>query len=94
MHSTISEYVIKAREGDARRAGERDRLMLEVRRARMAMHRRPSPVVRLTNLLSRWARAMRRQTLGSGADRGTPAIGSDCQYHRLDSGLWQIAACR
>ena len=66
MHSTISEYVIKAREGDARRAGERDRLLLEARRARTTVHRRPSPVRRLTALLSRRARAFRRQTLGSG----------------------------
>lgn len=66
MHSTISEYVIKARADDARRAGERDRLLLEVRRTRMTIHRRPFPVVRLANLLSRRARAIRRRTLGSG----------------------------
>jgi hypothetical protein len=67
MHSTISEYIIKAREGDARRAGERDRLLLEVRRARMTMRRRPSLAVRVAHLVARWARAIRRQTLGAGA---------------------------
>jgi hypothetical protein len=76
MHSTISEYVIKAREGDARRAGERDRLLLEVRRTRMTMHRRPSPVVRLTNLLFRRARATRRvgqKAQSTGSLSHTPA---------------------
>jgi hypothetical protein len=66
MQSTISEYVIKAREADARRAGERDRLLLEVRRTRMTMRRRPSPAKCLANLLARRARALKRQALGSG----------------------------
>lgn len=73
MHSTISEYVIKAREGDARRAGERDRLLLEVRRTRMTMHRRPSPVVRLANLLFRRARGARRVAQSTGSLSHTPA---------------------
>jgi hypothetical protein len=51
MHSTISEYVIKAREGDARRAGERDRLLLEVRRTRS-----PAPTGGLLTLACRRVR--------------------------------------
>jgi hypothetical protein len=33
---TIHEYLTKARQDDARRAGERDRLLLEARQARKA----------------------------------------------------------
>jgi len=51
---SIHEYLSKAVQDDARRAGERDRLLLEARRARVA--RRPraapaAPVWRLTRLL-------------------------------------------
>jgi len=51
---TIHEYLINARQDDARRAGERDRLLLEAQRARLA--RRPhaspaAPVKRLAWLL-------------------------------------------
>jgi hypothetical protein len=40
---TIHQYLIKARQDDARRAGERDRLLLEARRARRAHRQRPDP---------------------------------------------------
>ena len=42
---TISEYLMKAVQDDARRAGERDRLLLEARRARRARRRRRVPAV-------------------------------------------------
>jgi len=59
---SIHEYVAKARRDDARRAGERDRLLLEARRARVPRRpaggpatraRRPAlaPVSRLARLL-------------------------------------------
>lgn len=35
MHSTISEYIMKARQDDAARAGERDRRLVEARRVRI-----------------------------------------------------------
>lgn len=37
---TIHEFLVKARQDDARRAGERDRLLLEARRARMPRRQR------------------------------------------------------
>jgi hypothetical protein len=40
---TIHEYLIKARQDDARRAGERDRLLLEARQARKARRYRAGP---------------------------------------------------
>jgi hypothetical protein len=43
MQSTISEYLIKARQGDAARAGERDRFLLEARRIRATGRRRARP---------------------------------------------------
>jgi hypothetical protein len=57
---TIHEYLMKARQDDAQRAGERDRLLLEARRARMARleeHRAgpAAPVRRLAQLMLRRA---------------------------------------
>jgi len=57
---TIHQYLSKAVQDDAQRAGERDRLLLEARRARAA--RRPraapaAPVRRLARLLFRRATA-------------------------------------
>ena len=57
---SIHEYLSQAIQDDARRAGERDRLLLEARRARAA--RRPragpaAPVRRLARLLFRRAAA-------------------------------------
>ena len=40
---TIHEYLIKAIQDDARRAGERDRLLCEARWARWARRQRPVP---------------------------------------------------
>ena len=40
---TIYEYLMKAFQDDARRAGERDRLLLEARRARRARRQRLVP---------------------------------------------------
>jgi hypothetical protein len=40
---SIHEYLLKARQDDAVRAGERDRQLLEARRARMAGRHRPEP---------------------------------------------------
>jgi hypothetical protein len=40
---SIHEYLLKARQDDAVRAGERDRRLLEARRARMAGRHRPEP---------------------------------------------------
>ena len=40
---SIHEYLLKARQDDAVRAGERDRQLLEARRARMARRQRPDP---------------------------------------------------
>ena len=40
---TSYEYLMKAVQDDARRAGERDRLLLEARRARRARRQRPVP---------------------------------------------------
>ena len=53
---TIHQYLMKARQDDARRAGERDRLLLEARRARGARRQRPGPAAlagRLAQLLFR-----------------------------------------
>jgi hypothetical protein len=40
---TIHEYLVKAVQGDARRSGERGRLLLEARRARRARRQRLVP---------------------------------------------------
>jgi hypothetical protein len=56
MHPTISEYLMKARQDDALRAGERDRALLEARRVRMTghpLHRHAGLVRRLRRLLPR-----------------------------------------
>ena len=54
---TIHQYLMQASKDDARRAGERDRVLLEARRA--GPPRRPgaslaAPVTRSGQLLSRW----------------------------------------
>lgn len=51
---TIHHYLMKASQDDAQRAGERDRLLLEARRARTASRQRPGPAAparRLARLL-------------------------------------------
>lgn len=57
---TIHEYLMRARQDDARRAGEQDRLLLEVRQARKARRHRagpPAPARRLVRLMFRRATA-------------------------------------
>jgi hypothetical protein len=57
---SIHQYVSKAVQDDAQRAGERDRLLLEARRARVARRPRAAPAVpvrRLARLLFRRATA-------------------------------------
>ena len=48
---TIHEDFLKAIQDDARRAGERDRLLLETRRARAALRPRPDPVAAAWRLI-------------------------------------------
>jgi hypothetical protein len=57
---TIRQDLIKACQDDAQRAGERNRLLLEARRARRARRQRPAPSAplrRLGHLLARRATA-------------------------------------
>jgi hypothetical protein len=61
---TIHHYLMNASKDDARRAGERDRLLLEARRARRARRERPdpaAPVRRLARLLVRGGAAAPRR---------------------------------
>ena len=46
----IHQYVSNAVQDDAQRAGERDRLLLEVRRVRMARHERVVPAARVRRM--------------------------------------------
>jgi hypothetical protein len=58
MSSTIHQCLITVAKDDARRAGERDRLLLEAQRARPVRHPRALPAVpvrRLARLLLRHA---------------------------------------
>ena len=51
---TIRHQLMTASQDDSRRAGERDRLLLEARRARIASRQRPGPAAparRLARLL-------------------------------------------
>ena len=57
---TIHQYLLRASQDDARRAGERDRLLLEVRRARITHRQRArsaAPARRIARLLFRRATA-------------------------------------
>jgi hypothetical protein len=57
---TIHQYLSQAVKDDAQRAGERNRLLLEARRARGSRRRRAGPAApsrRLARLLFRWATA-------------------------------------
>lgn len=70
---TIRYYLIKACQDDARRAGERDRLLLQARRARRARRQGPAPVAparRLARLLVRWAAASPRRFSASPEQTG------------------------
>ena len=60
---SIHKYLLKARQDETVRAGERDRQLLEARRARMARREHPEPaapaaqLMRLARLLFRRATA-------------------------------------
>lgn len=57
---TIHHYLMRASQDDAKRAGERDRLLLEARRARITRRQRArsaAPARRIARLLSRRAAA-------------------------------------
>jgi hypothetical protein len=57
---TIHHYLMRASQDDAKRAGERDRLLLEVRRARITRRQRARPAAparRIAWLLFRRASA-------------------------------------
>lgn len=59
---TIHQYLMRAIQDDAERAGERDRVLLEARRARKTRRPRPDPgaLARpLARLLLRWTAAQR-----------------------------------
>jgi hypothetical protein len=58
---SIHEYLMKACQDDARRAGERDRQLLEARRARGAGRHRPEPAVVPVSPVGRLARLMFRR---------------------------------
>jgi hypothetical protein len=58
--TTIHEYLMNALQDDAQRAGERDRVLLEARRARLAHRQHPGPAAparRMARLLFRRATA-------------------------------------
>ena len=65
---TLRHQLMNCYQDDARRAGERDRLLLETRRARGALRHRPDPDAsawRLIRLLFRRVAAARRTFLAS-----------------------------
>jgi len=51
---SIREYLLTACRDDARRAGERNRLLLEARRARRASRHRPEPTAPASAAPVRW----------------------------------------
>jgi hypothetical protein len=67
---TYHEYLAKARQGDAQRAGERDRLLLKARRAHIARCHRTGPIARAWRL----ARLMLRRLPHSSPSQ--PALAS------------------
>ena len=62
---TIHRYLMTAVKDDARRAGERDRVLLEARRARIAGRQHAGPAA----LASRLARMLSRRTPDRTAGR-------------------------
>ena len=73
----IRRSLIEAIQDDARRTGERDRLLLEARRARKACRplRDPAaPARHLARLLSRWA-TVQGTSPGSPESYGAPQVG-------------------
>jgi hypothetical protein len=57
MYRPAHDYLTQARKDDARRAGDRDRLLLEVRRTRLARRAGASPGAPVR----RWARLLARR---------------------------------
>jgi len=74
---SIHEYLMKACQDDARRAGERDRQLLEARRARKAdrNHQEPAALAAVIGQVRRLARPMFRRATGSAAQPARPAPG-------------------
>jgi hypothetical protein len=66
MQSTISGYLMQARQDDATRAGERDRVLLEARRVRRSRH----PHARRVGLSRRLARLIAFSRMRIAALRG------------------------
>lgn len=83
---TIRYQLMRAQQDDAQRSGERDRLLLEVRRARGGRRHRPDPAalaMRLARLSFRWATAVPRNfPLSSGSP--VPTSLSPGQHHLND----------
>jgi hypothetical protein len=78
---TIQQYLIKARQDDARRAGEQDRLLLEARRARKPRSRHADPAARAGRL----ARLMEVSRAAGHGETTCPAAGPQgmkCQVSR------------
>ena len=74
---TIHQYLMRAIQDDAQRAGERDRLLLEARRARKTRRPRPDPGVParlLARLLLRWAAAQRTEPTGARVGQNTAVL--------------------
>jgi hypothetical protein len=73
----MSGYIMKARQDDAVRSGERDRRLLEARRARMTRHphgRRAGPAFSLARLMAVFSARRRRPPTGQHMDsRWEPA---------------------
>jgi hypothetical protein len=62
---TIHHYLMKASQDDAKRAGERDRLLLEVRRAQVTHRKRARPAAPA----GRIARLLFRRAVAQGSGR-------------------------
>ena len=72
---SIHEYLMKACQDDARRAGERDRQLLEARRARKAArnHHEPAALPAVMSQVRRLARPMFRRAAEPAAQPARPA---------------------
>jgi len=93
MAMIIHQYVSKAVQDDAPRAGERDRLLLEARRARMPRPKRlafAAPAGRLARLLLRLAPAKYSKTLRDLEVRPLPP---DADVPAVDSTEASERAC-
>ena len=72
---SIHEYLIKACQDDAQRAGERDRQLLEARRARRARrnHQEPAALAAVIVQVRRLARLMFRRATKPAGQPARPA---------------------